>query len=129
VRKLATKRDSRVLSPRGYFGSRFLARSPLDGLSWKRHRIGHQQGAAGAPQCQAEHGGSPLIGTNCPRVASGLGRTGGVVADRSERRNLTRAPQAMRLALLYPEPDKRDLGKTIKRERKELARGHAGAIA
>ena len=63
------------------------------------------------------------------RVASGLRRTGGVVADRSERRNLTRAQQAMRLALLYPEPDKGDLGKTIKRERKELARGHAGGVA
>ena len=56
------------------------------------------------------------------RVASGL-------RDRSERRNLTRAQQAMRLALLYSEPDKGDLGKTIKRERKELARGHAGGVA
>ena len=55
--------------------------------------------------------------------------TGGVVADCSERRNLTRAQQAMRLALLYSEPDKGDLGKTIKRERKELARGHAGGVA
>jgi hypothetical protein len=35
------------------------------------------------------------------------------VADRSERR----AQQAMRLALLYPEPDKGHLGKTIKRAR------------
>ena len=51
------------------------------------------------------------------------------MADRSERRNLTRAQQAMRLAPLYPEPDKGDLGKTIKRERKELTRGHAGGVA
>ena len=51
------------------------------------------------------------------------------MADCSERRNLTRAQQAMRLALLYSEPDKGDLGKTIKRERKELARGHAGGVA
>lgn len=32
------------------------------------------------------------------------------VADKSEHRNLTKAQQAMRLALLYPEPDKRGRG-------------------
>src|SRR5258708_32597961 len=33
------------------------------------------------------------------------------VADKSEHRNLTKAQQAMRLALLYPEPDKGGRGK------------------
>ena len=36
------------------------------------------------------------------------------VADKSEHRNLTKAQQAMRLALLYPEPDKGGRGKNGK---------------
>jgi hypothetical protein len=34
-----------------------------------------------------------------------------IVADKSEHRNLTKGQQAMRLALLYPEPEKGGRGK------------------